>query len=250
MGHDDRPCGPRMTDVILSAGCRQDIARNTRRLRPDRRSPPDPIMMTRADNARHPRVEARVAKAIPQRMPERSVLFWGVWLLSGSLRIISNSQLVPRRGLEPPRLAAHGPEPCASTNSATWARRGALEGGRVAVNAVLRGIATAREFSVAVQRTSADGVVFRRRCRRAADAAGAAIAAGAAGSKANAGRVRRLSRASKGARRERDNGAGHRAFPWPRKRPATVCAAGLRTGGTAPSARLCGTGTPGPADAA
>ena len=29
--------------------------------------------------------------------------------------------MVPRRGLEPPRLAAHGPEPCASTNSATWA---------------------------------------------------------------------------------------------------------------------------------
>src|SRR5690606_39597759 len=30
-------------------------------------------------------------------------------------------RLVPRRGLEPPHLAAHGPEPCASTNSATWA---------------------------------------------------------------------------------------------------------------------------------
>ncbi len=32
-----------------------------------------------------------------------------------------NPEVVPRRGLEPPRLAAHGPEPCASTNSATWA---------------------------------------------------------------------------------------------------------------------------------
>jgi hypothetical protein len=32
--------------------------------------------------------------------------------------------MVPRRGLEPPRLAAHGPEPCASTNSAIWARLG------------------------------------------------------------------------------------------------------------------------------
>ena len=31
------------------------------------------------------------------------------------------NSLVPRRGLEPPRLATHGPEPCASTNSATWA---------------------------------------------------------------------------------------------------------------------------------
>src|ERR1051325_9558647 len=30
-------------------------------------------------------------------------------------------QLVPTEGLEPPHLAAHGPEPCASTNSATWA---------------------------------------------------------------------------------------------------------------------------------
>ena len=29
---------------------------------------------------------------------------------------------MPRKGLEPSRLAAHGPEPCASTNSATWAR--------------------------------------------------------------------------------------------------------------------------------
>ena len=29
--------------------------------------------------------------------------------------------VVPTEGLEPPHLAAHGPEPCASTNSATWA---------------------------------------------------------------------------------------------------------------------------------
>ncbi len=29
--------------------------------------------------------------------------------------------MVPRRGLEPPHPKAHGPEPCASTNSATWA---------------------------------------------------------------------------------------------------------------------------------
>jgi hypothetical protein len=31
--------------------------------------------------------------------------------------------LVPRRGLEPPRLAALVPETSASTNSATWAAR-------------------------------------------------------------------------------------------------------------------------------
>ena len=34
---------------------------------------------------------------------------------------------MPRRGLEPPRRETHGPEPCASTNSATWAQ--GLEGG-------------------------------------------------------------------------------------------------------------------------
>ena len=34
----------------------------------------------------------------------------------------TNMVLVPRRGLEPPRPKAHGPEPCASTNSAIWAR--------------------------------------------------------------------------------------------------------------------------------
>ena len=34
------------------------------------------------------------------------------------------AKLVPRRGLEPPRLAALVPETSASTNSATWALRG------------------------------------------------------------------------------------------------------------------------------
>lgn len=29
--------------------------------------------------------------------------------------------VVPTEGLEPPHLSEHGPEPCASTNSATWA---------------------------------------------------------------------------------------------------------------------------------
>ena len=35
--------------------------------------------------------------------------------------LLRDRLLVPTEGLEPPHLAAHGPEPCASTNSATWA---------------------------------------------------------------------------------------------------------------------------------
>jgi hypothetical protein len=33
----------------------------------------------------------------------------------------NHQRMVPTKGLEPLHLAAHGPEPCASTNSATWA---------------------------------------------------------------------------------------------------------------------------------
>ena len=40
-----------------------------------------------------------------------------------TLTVLPDYLLVPKRGLEPPHLAAHGPEPCASTNSATWANR-------------------------------------------------------------------------------------------------------------------------------
>jgi hypothetical protein len=39
----------------------------------------------------------------------------------GQSNNLNARQLVPTEGLEPPHLAAHGPEPCASTNSATWA---------------------------------------------------------------------------------------------------------------------------------
>ena len=38
----------------------------------------------------------------------------------------TSGRVVPTEGLEPPHLAAHGPEPCASTNSATWALVAAL----------------------------------------------------------------------------------------------------------------------------
>ena len=37
------------------------------------------------------------------------------------LSVLSFAVMVPTEGFEPPHLAAHGPEPCASTNSATWA---------------------------------------------------------------------------------------------------------------------------------
>ena len=37
------------------------------------------------------------------------------------MMIVRDSCLVPRAGLEPAHLAAHAPETCASTNSATWA---------------------------------------------------------------------------------------------------------------------------------
>ena len=46
--------------------------------------------------------------------------------------------MVPRRGLEPPLLAEHGPEPCASTNSAIWAGGAHVSGRAGAVNAVFR----------------------------------------------------------------------------------------------------------------
>lgn len=136
--------------------------------------------------------------------------FRGFWLLFGPLRIVSNREMVPRRGLEPPRLAAHGPEPCASTNSATWARRGALEGGRVAVNAVLRRLAPAHEFSVAVQRTGVDSAVF------AGD--GAPFRQVLRDRDAHAGRARRLSRGKPG----RAAGAGQ----WRRAAGVPVAAAG------------------------
>jgi hypothetical protein len=41
-------------------------------------------------------------------------------------------EMVPRKGLEPSRVAPQVPETCASTNSATWAKQPRQEAGRAA----------------------------------------------------------------------------------------------------------------------
>src|SRR5690606_28780344 len=51
--------------------------------------------------------------------------------------------MVPRRGLEPPRLAAQVPETCASTNSAIWATERHVRGRPAAVNRHFEVFATA-----------------------------------------------------------------------------------------------------------
>src|SRR5262249_43558286 len=65
----------------------------------------------------------------------------------GSARAVG---LVPRRGLEPPRLAALVPETSASTNSATWALRDRYGAGLCLSNGCARGMPTCGAASAAL----------------------------------------------------------------------------------------------------
>lgn len=58
------------------------------------------------------------SKVNRQQKTLETLCFQGLAVLFGYLLLLA---VVPTEGFEPPHLAAHGPEPCASTNSATWA---------------------------------------------------------------------------------------------------------------------------------
>lgn len=83
------------------------------------------------------------------------------------------SGVVPTEGFEPPRLATHGPEPCASTNSATWAYpermflpvqlAGATLWQRMAILAGLAAKSIALRFPVKSANMALDSI-FRRCC--------------------------------------------------------------------------------------
>ena len=74
---------------------------------------------------------------------------------------------MPRRGLEPPRLAAHGPEPCASTNSAIWAAAPHLGCVEKAVNSSTSDFRGSRRRFV-----DASPFLRKRACRRGGSGAG------------------------------------------------------------------------------
>src|SRR5438552_3629152 len=70
---------------------------------------------------RRPKVGRHALNRLPQSIEKGPDLLWArtqkartlPGLFWGESRVVSRGNLVPRRGLEPPRLAAHGPEPCA-----------------------------------------------------------------------------------------------------------------------------------------
>src|SRR5881392_1780665 len=59
--------------------------------------------------------------ALQLKLKRRNRTDYGAILVLPETAEITSGRVVPTEGLEPPHLAAHGPEPCASTNSATWA---------------------------------------------------------------------------------------------------------------------------------
>jgi hypothetical protein len=79
--------------------------------------------------------------------------------------------LVPRRGLEPPHLAAHGPEPCASTNSAIWALRTTRHSSNSEA-AIIPGFASPVNRRVRFSFESRSGARTRATSPRASPAAG------------------------------------------------------------------------------
>ncbi len=86
-------------------------------------------------------------------------------------RLLTLVILVPGRELESPHLAIHGPEPCASTNSATWAGvvTGDLQRGPDTVNGPAKNFSQIFRASVRSPDGICEVVLFHRLCGVCAD---------------------------------------------------------------------------------